>query len=604
MGNVINNVLHTNTAEYNDISNYQSLFNSVDDKQILNNIKRDKDKLIAKEKIFYKAVTGRNISTYEEFINEVNNMIEPKDYPFFLKFSNYEHDYASLYKDIMSQLQFSEQNFTTKKQQQQLQQLKDVGLVKNGKILSSATALEKFSGFVFKPKDISDTAATKFTIIFKTDSKYKSLKSGGFKFDLNQIMKEIKSDIVEEYTPQTFDLFVNTIESFLYSQRTQIAKELGIKSNELTVPYKTKIYEELRKYFFEQFNKINTNVSEIEFNTYYNWGYEASYAQVLKQDIEGNKLDTTFKKVKFIIDNMIQGSSDRFQKAVERSWTSYSSKFEKDMKEFKGQEVPGFLGEFAGSILLNYLSNKIDPSIVGSDLNFWGEPMRSDIRLNALGKQMGVQVKNFNENTIGLDFDSIDIKLHPYQILSRLPINLSSEAGMELTTLFANMSFNEDFYNQAEKNEGLLHYLSAYTANIANLLGEKYLTDKNISFLDVSPLWLIGGIFIVPGSMILEVLEERLLEKPVFYFTVQKSLLKTDEEWREKTAQSSTKEGTNIAAFAPYWKRTKVSENWYSTSKNKEEFTNRWRSKIISTHVKINPAHLLEKIQKYKLFIS
>ena len=445
--------------------------------------------------------------------------------------------------------------------------------------------------------------------------------------DFNQIMKiEIKfvgatskkstktgalidlRPIINEALKQTNDAEVIPLLVDGIYERLQIEKRNLSRKANYEVPQKPLILSYLKGPIKQKIQEClslegSTNQDEVDFA--YLWGFEQGRQRRAFDETKQYQKERIYN----LLLNMSKGCSQRFLNALNNVWLSnYEYKFEN--MNFSDSSIPGFLGEFAGAVLFEYLTlgngkqMGISPTIVGNKKyeNWASEEMRSDIRIG----EFGIQAKNWKESSLS-NFN-INIKLHPLQILHRLSGLLNASLTEELETFFANLAFNNESINEYNSNPSpIIKLLSAFFPYIANFVSADQSADLGTDFLDTSPFWLLGGKALVPASLILKDMIELLGEEfEAMSHGKEISSMILDISSNPRYQETEWKEGEKYINN-PFWimeprKHKKFNyeiANWTPTSENKPEFDRMLKSNRVTTHIRFKPLRL--KILQEKL---
>lgn len=240
----------------------------------------------------------------------------------------------------------------------------------------------------------------------------------------------------------------------------------------------------------------------------------------------------------------LKSASIELQNAFERVWQANIEKNFEGLALFeKGgayTALAGAFGEFQGALLFEYInqvgaSNLAVPVI--SDTLKSGEQAKADITF--LGK-IGIQVKNYNPlSSRGI----LDTNIHPSKLAMYGNTHGKDFGEEDFMDFLANYFFNKSY---REQNEGQMRILEealgAFFGDIANLAMSDAVADT-VSF------YIIEGNYFVPGSYILQAIEENS--------KIQKKAIITgpstpygDEEYNFTEIRSKTR---REALFSRWW---------------------------------------------------
>jgi hypothetical protein len=202
----------------------------------------------------------------------------------------------------------------------------------------------------------------------------------------------------------------------------------------------------------------------------------------------------------------VTDNEKKIRVAFMRAWQMNKDKIIKDFAQVaktnsnksqgnKYNQLAGTLGELSNVFLHFYLTPKSSIEWTGNTfLN--GEQMRADVVLN----NMGIQVKNFKESTIK-DF-SVSVKLHPYQLLTRLE-NAGFPDTEMMGEIMSNMMFNYDFIADGHADVYIGAFKKIAEAYMGAFLNFDFTDFTHLVFNDTVNFWQVGNM-IVPASHILE----------------------------------------------------------------------------------------------------
>ena len=496
-----NIVLHTLAREWaygeNAIKDYENWTGGIvnpDNEFYKSTIDAQIKKLKTKERAYYKQVLGIDIDNFNDFMKAFNEKIDNIK-PCLERLSNYNKT-GSLYRYILNNIVLGENGETaqSKKSNMHLQSVET---------LRAITITYKGSNNTIKLGEI----------IIQHIERKKNLVRGTLTDDIlkeidvfqleSEILPVVRNELREKYnqlsktTKDKFEVprLLSSMENYLKyiiretlkSSIADITEEIVNDEYNQTIALKSQ-----REIFSKRYKGLLTN----EQNQLVKKGGTKD-RKALTASVYNKKVRTAIMEYTLAEKTSDEKIKIAFLKAWEMNKENILNAFYKTSQRQTGNlgYFTGLLGEFSNAFIYHYLSPSGAIKWTGDDY-MKGEKMRADLIL----KNMGIQVKNFKEAT--LKQFPVAVKLHPYQLLTRLE-NAGFSDVETMGEIMANMMFNYDFIADGRAEKYIKSFEKIAKAYLGAFLNFDLTDITPLVFNDTVNIWQVGNL-LIPASGILE----------------------------------------------------------------------------------------------------
>ena len=457
-------------------------------------LKQQIEKLQKKEKEYYRQVLGEDVKSFGVFMTKLKKKIDTVQ-PCLKRLSNYDV-VGSLFRKILNEISIN--GTTAKDLKNEMTLRKDfwdnfkqnpIEIKFNRTTINLTDIVDKYLIDWFNNRgDVVEITAWEIEQVIlpkvrdeivaqvkiKGAQRQESLFVPRLISDLKplfvELSKQISNDIYKTAEDAYKDIFLLRKQSQIFSSgpRGKVSKET---EKDLISKMGVKKAAELKKI-------LNTSI------------YERQVREAIFKYFLGEVTDND-KKIRVAFMRAWQMNKDKIIKDFAQVAKTNSNKSQGN----KYNQLAGTLGELSNVFLHFYLTPKSSIEWTGNAfLN--GEPMRADVVLN----NMGIQVKNFKESTIK-NF-SVSVKLHPYQLLTRLE-NAGFRDTEMMGEIMSNMMFNYDFVKDGRADVYIGAFKKIAEAYMGAFLNFDFTDFTHLVFNDTVNFWQVGNM-IVPASHILK----------------------------------------------------------------------------------------------------
>lgn len=544
MGKEFNDVLHTYSPygpnNYMPHSDWQK---SSQKGNLKNNIKA----LREKEAQFYSAILGTTVSSFGEFVRQVQEKLG--------KFKQDSNALRALDNDRLTQALYRKYGFSTKGQWDQ-----EATFSRLEVRLDSSIAEETLNTYINQIEDEIVAQFQKIGQIGKSDLKLSV--SGNTKTGVLTIDFGLDKGAIEKKLDET-GLLKGVVNAAMGKSLKVEAQSLEwFKNQILNDPNLISLTTNKKEFVWEASSKLNTKDKQ---------GNANPFAISKKQLAKKNKNQR--QKIEDEIKSFIKGTigydqtSQDFQKVFDEAWRTQISSRSLGIAGYTWNgaitNIVGAFGEFQTYVLFQYISRLFGRKAQGeiADAFIGGEQLKADVQFF---KNFGIQVKNYSG--YGSELKELRFNIHPNKLI-QYP-RVSHWIGSSFSEYIANYYFNKDI-NRAPFG-AIIEGLKSAFAEIASM-------GTIDSVPDTVCLYNLGGGYLIPASDLLEQVYSQsysLDDTQVSITSAYDGL--TDKEYHKKSKDESGNYGD--PPFLTYWERD--GKSWKPKQANKALYSQMLNSKI------------------------
>jgi hypothetical protein len=502
-------------------------------------------KLKRKEREYYKQVLGADVGenySFNDFMVAFNKEIKDIK-PCLERLSNYNKT-GSLYRHILNNIVLggngeTAQSKKSKMRLQNVEQLRAITITYKGN--NKAIKLgEIIIQHIERKKNLEKGTLTDDILneidVFQLESEILPMVRNELRKDYSQLSKTTKDKFEVPRLLSSMESYLKgIIRKTLEDSITDLTEEIVNNEYNQTIALKSQ-----RGIFSKRYKGLLTNEQSQMVKG------RTKDRQALTASVYNEKVRTAIMEYTLADKRSNEKIRIAFLKAWEMNKENILDTFYKTSQKQTGNlgHFTGLLGEFSNAFLYHYLSPSGAIKWTGDDY-MKGEKMRADLIL----RNMGIQVKNFKETT--LKQFPVAIKLHPYQLLTRLE-NAGFSDVETMGEIMANMMFNYDFIADGRGKKYIESFKKIAKVYMGAFLNFDLTDITPLVFNDTVNIWQVGNL-LIPASGILQAYKDAYLKEGKNHFTINFNLPEpniTDNEFHLRT---NIEGRTYAPPFTKYW---------------------------------------------------